>query len=61
MSVKLKRVEFCVIWRDNNFSSKPVYNNEYDEKFKVFLKERLKYINQTAKYNIYPCEQENWP
>ena len=61
MSAKLKRVEFSVIWRDNNFSSKPVYNNEYDEKFKVFLKERLKYINQTAKYNIYPCEQENWP
>jgi len=56
MTVKLKRVEFCVIWRDNNFSSKPVYNNEYDEKFKEFLKERLKYINQTAKYNIYPCE-----
>ena len=56
MSAKLKRVEFCVIWRDNNFSSKPVYNNEYDGKFKVFLKERLKYINQTAKYNIYPCE-----
>ena len=56
MSAKLKRVEFCVIWRDNNFSSKPVYNNEYDEKFKEFLKERLKYINQTAKYNIYPCE-----
>ena len=56
MSVKLKRVEFCVIWRDNNFSSKPVYNNEYDEKFKVFLKERIKYINQVAQYNIYPCE-----
>ena len=34
MSAKLKRVEFCVIWRDNNFSSKPVYNNEYDKIFK---------------------------
>jgi hypothetical protein len=56
MSAKLKRVEFCVIWRDNNFSSKPVYNNHYDEKFKEFLKERMKYINQVAQYNIYPCE-----
>ena len=56
MSAKLKRVEFCVIWRDNNFSSKPVYNNKYDNIFKSFLKERMKYINQIAKYNIYPCE-----
>ena len=56
MSANLKRVEFCVIWRDNNFSSKPVYNNEYDEIFKIFLKERLEYINQHFKYNIYPCE-----
>ena len=56
MSAKLERNEFCVIWRDNNFSSKPVYNNEFDETFKKFLKERLKYIRQIAKYNIYPCE-----
>ena len=56
MSMKLKRVEYCVIWRDNNFSSKPVYNNYFDQTFKSFLKERMKYINQNAKYNIYPCE-----
>ena len=56
MSAKLRRNEFCVIWRDNNFSSKPVYNNKYDELFKTFLKERIKYIKQMAKYNIYPCE-----
>ena len=56
MSMKLKREEFCVIWRDNNFSSNPVYNNEYDKIFKEFLKERMKYINQNAKFNIYPCE-----
>ena len=56
MSAKLKRVEYCVIWRDDNFSLKPVFNNEFDEIFKSFLKERLKYINQYAKYNIYPCE-----
>ena len=56
MSAKLKRNEYCVIWRDNNFSSKPVYNNKFDEIFKKFLSERIKYINQVAKYNIYPCE-----
>jgi len=56
IGAKLKRDEYCVIWRDNNFSSNPVYNNEYDEIFKAFLKERIKYIQQTAKFNIYPCE-----
>ena len=56
MSAKFKRVEYCVIWRDNNFSSNPVYNNEFDQIFKSFLKERMKYINQNAKFNIYPCE-----
>ena len=56
MSAKLKRVEYCVIWRDTNFSINPVYNNEFDQKFKAFLKERMKYISQNAKYNIYPCE-----
>ena len=56
ISAKLKRNEYCVIWRDNNFSSDPVYNNEYDEIFKKFLNERIKYIKQMAKYNIYPCE-----
>ena len=56
MSAKFKRVEFCVIWRDTNFSNNPVYNNEFDQVFKAFLKERMKYINQNAKYNIYPCE-----
>ena len=55
IGAKLKRKEFCVVWRDNNFSSKPVYNNKFDEIFKKFLKERLKYIEQYAEFNIYPC------
>ena len=59
IGAKLKRKEFCVVWRDNNFSSKPVYNNEFDEIFKKFLKERMKYIEQYAEYNIYPCETTN--
>ena len=56
MSFKLKRDEYCIIWRDNNFSPNPVYNNQFDDIFKKFLKERMKYINQIAKFNIYPCE-----
>jgi len=56
IGAKLKRKEYCVIWRDNNFSSKPVYNNEYDQIFKKFLNERMKYIEQYAEQNIYPCE-----
>ena len=56
ISAKLKRTEYCVIWRDNNFSSNPVYNNKFDAIFKKFLNERIKYIKQMAKFNIYPCE-----
>ena len=56
IGAKLKRKEYCVIWRDNNFSSKPVYNNEFDAIFKKFLKERMKYVEQYAEQNIYPCE-----
>ena len=59
IGAKLKRKDFCVIWRDNNFSSKPVYNNQFDDIFKKFLKERLNYIEQYAEYNIYPCETTN--
>ena len=59
IGAKLKRNEFCVIWRDNNFSSKPVYHNQFDAIFKDFLKERLKYIKQFAEFNIYPCETTN--
>ena len=46
ISAKLQRNEFCVIWRDNNFSPNPVYNNEFDELFKNFLNERMKYIKK---------------
>ena len=56
ISIKFRREEYCVIWRDDNFSEKAVYNNEFDETFKNYLKERMKYIKQTSKYNIYPCE-----
>ena len=52
----LERDEFCVIWRDPNFSKEPVYNNDLDEKYKKFLKERIIYIEQLARFNIYPFE-----
>jgi len=55
ISAKLQRQEYCVIWRDTNFSSKPIHFSQFDEIFKNFLKERIKYIEQVAKYNIYPC------
>ena len=56
IGAKLKRSEYCVVWRDNNFSSKPIYNNEFDELFKKYLNERIKYVEQYAELNIYPCE-----
>ena len=56
ISARLERQEYCVIWRDTNFSSKPIHFSQFDELFKKFLKERIKYIEQVAKYNIYPCE-----
>ena len=56
ISLKLKRNEYCVIWRDPSFSSKAIYGNEFDEIFKKFLKERNKYINKMAKFNVYACE-----
>ena len=56
IGAKLQRDEFCVIWRDPNFSKDPVYNNDYDEKFKQFLKDRIIYIEQLARFNIYPFE-----
>ena len=55
ISVKFKRDEFCVIWRDDNFNEKAVYNDVYDVIFKQFLKDRMKYIKQSAKLNVYPC------
>jgi hypothetical protein len=55
IGAKLKRDKFCVIWRDPNFSPDAVHNNQYDELFKNFLKKRLEYINNFAKFNCYTC------
>ena len=53
IGARLKREEFCVIWRDINFSPNSIFNNKYDELFKNFLKERIKYIEKLSKFNIY--------
>ena len=57
IALKLKRDKFCVIWRDVNFSDRPVYNNSFDDKFKKFLKNRISYIQKLARFNIYTCEE----
>ena len=56
ISLKFERVEYCIIWRDVNFSNVPIHFNEFDSIFKGFLKECIKYIRQEAKFNIYPCQ-----
>ena len=57
IGAKFKRDEFCVIWRDTNFSPYPVNDNQYyDNLFKQFLKERVEYIEKLAKFNIYMCD-----
>ena len=53
---KLKRNEFCIIWRDNNFSSKIIINDKLKILKNNFLKERIRYIKQFLNYNVYPCE-----
>ena len=52
-SFKLKRNEYCIIWRDDNFAPNGVYFNDYDQKFKAFLDEMK---TQAGKYNLYPCK-----
>ena len=56
LGAKLKRNEYCIIWKDENFSSKPFYNNKFDDKFKQYLSKRMEYIEQYSELNIYTCE-----
>ena len=59
ISIKFKREEFCVIWRDINFSKKIIFNNEIDEKFQKYANEKIRYIEKISKYNIYTFEDTN--
>ena len=35
LGLKLKRDEYCIIWRDTNFSKNSVYNNQFDLHLKI--------------------------
>ena len=56
LAINLKKAEYCFIWRDNNFSKKPVFNSKWDQTFKSFLAQRIKFIEEYAEFNIYTCE-----
>ena len=55
IGAKLERNEYCIIWRDNNFSPNQIINDELNTFKKNFLKERMRFIKQNSKYNVYPC------
>ena len=55
LSMKLKREEYCVIWRDINFSTKQINNNLKDEKIKNFLYNQLNNAEKYVNFNVYPC------
>ena len=54
MGFKLKRIEYCIIWRDTNFSN-PVYPNQTGNNFKNYLEDIKEKIIQKAQFNIYTC------
>ena len=56
ISIKFRREEYVIVWRDDNFSKKAIWNNKFDNIFKTFLGQCIKYIRQSAKYNVYPCQ-----
>ena len=56
IGAKLKRVEFCCIWRDTNFSKEIFCGPGAGGAFKKFFAERMKFLEQYAEFNIYPCE-----
>ena len=55
MGIKLERVEYCIIWRDTNFSKNQVYLSEIDNKFKNYLVDLVGKIIQKTNFNIYTC------
>ena len=54
IGAKSERNEYCIIWRDNNFSTNQIINDELNTFKKNFLKERMRFIKQNSKYNVYP-------
>ena len=56
LSIKLKREEYCIIWRDKYFSKKKINNYPYFENNKKILSKQLINIEQYVNYNVYPCD-----
>ena len=46
LSMKMKREEYCIIWRNINFSTEQLNNN---------ISKQLGYIDQYDNFNVYPC------
>jgi hypothetical protein len=59
LSIKLKREEYCIIWKDESFSSEDIYKNQFDPLFKDYLKQIMDFINKFAQFNLYPCNSSN--
>ena len=56
IGAKLERNEYCIIWRDNNFSNNQIINDDLKTLKKKYLNERIRYIKLFSKYNVYPCK-----
>ena len=56
IGAKLERNEYCIIWRDNNFSVNQILNDEFNILKKNYLRERIRYIKKNLKYNVFPCK-----
>jgi len=55
LSLRLKREEYCIIWRDINFPTKSNNNGPNNENIKNFLYKQLNNVEQYVNFNVYPC------
>ena len=56
LGIKLKREEYCIIWRDIYFSAKSFNINPHFENNKKILSKQLTNVEQYVNYNVYPCD-----
>ena len=56
LGIKLKREEYCIIWRDIYFSAKTFNNNPHFENNKKIISKQLTNVEQYVNYNVYPCD-----
>ena len=55
LSLRLRREEYCVIWRDINFPTKSNNNCSNNKNIKNFLYKQLNNVEQYTNFNVYPC------